>query len=95
MAPRTPIEAEVARIWADILGLEQVGIHDPFLALGGDSIRATRIITRVLNTMHIAVPQHRLLEAPTIAHMAEFIMAQMATQVDDDTLSRLLDEVHG
>lgn len=37
-APRTPLEAELAQIWADVLGVEAVGIHDNFLDLGGDSL---------------------------------------------------------
>jgi amino acid adenylation domain-containing protein len=94
VAPRTPIEREVARIWAEVLGLEQVGIYDPFLALGGDSLRATQVIVRVLEALHVPVSPQRLLEAPTVAQMAEFIVAHMATQMPDDRLRRLLLEVN-
>jgi acyl carrier protein len=93
VAPRTPIETEVARIWADVLELEQVGVHDPFLALGSDSIRATQVIVRVLDAIHVTVPQRRPLEAPTVAHMAAFIVEHMATQVSEDAVLDLLDEL--
>ena len=46
---RTPIEEIVARIWMEVLKLEEVGIYDNFFELGGDSLRATRVISRLLN----------------------------------------------
>src|SRR5262245_56711442 len=44
VAPRTPIEIELAHMWAEVLGFAQVGVHDPFLELGGDSLLATRVL---------------------------------------------------
>jgi acyl-coenzyme A synthetase/AMP-(fatty) acid ligase len=45
--PRTPVEAEVARIWAEVLGLDQVGVHDNFFELGGHSLLAAQVIYRL------------------------------------------------
>src|SRR6185503_596992 len=45
--PRTPIEERLVVIWCDVLGVEPVGVDDPFLDLGGDSVRAMRIASRV------------------------------------------------
>ena len=44
IAPRTPIEEELAGIWAEVLSLDQVGIHDDFYDLGGHSLAATRVV---------------------------------------------------
>jgi amino acid adenylation domain-containing protein/non-ribosomal peptide synthase protein (TIGR01720 family) len=46
VAPRTPVEHVLAGIWADVLGLERVGVHDNFFELGGDSILSIRVIAR-------------------------------------------------
>ncbi|MCH8184729.1 MAG: hypothetical protein IH862_01345 [Chloroflexi bacterium] len=48
LAPRTPVEEALAQIWADVIGLDQVGIDDDFMELGGDSLRASQVVSRVL-----------------------------------------------
>ena len=73
VAPRTPIEKELARIWTEVLEVEQVGVHDDFFALGGDSLNATRVLIRLHDIMGIEVEVSRLFEAPTVAEMAEHI----------------------
>ncbi len=70
IAPRTPVEAELAQIWADVLGLEEVGIHDNFLDLGGDSLLASQVVTRVIHTLRVDLPLATLFGAPTVADMA-------------------------
>jgi len=73
-APRTELERELAKIWSDVLSVEQVGIQDNFLDLGGHSLAATRIISRVIETYGVEVPVQSLFDAPTIAKMASVIM---------------------
>ncbi len=73
VAPRSPMEESLARIWAEVLSLAEVGVHDPFLELGGDSLLATRIASRVLTTFRVELPLRVLFEAPTVATMAEAI----------------------
>src|SRR5205823_442271 len=46
VAPRTPSEEVLAGIWAEVLGVERVGIHDNFVEIGGHSLRATQVISR-------------------------------------------------
>jgi len=74
VAPRTPTESDLARIWAEVLELEQVGVHDHFLELGGDSLVATRILSRVVKTFRVELSIQALLDAPTVAQMAELIV---------------------
>ncbi|MCP4104685.1 MAG: amino acid adenylation domain-containing protein [Desulfobacteraceae bacterium] len=72
-APSTPVEDLLADIWADVLQIERVGIHDNFFKLGGHSLLGTRIITRIRQTFRVELSLRSLFEAPTIADMAQYI----------------------
>jgi len=78
--PRTAIENDVARIWAEVLSIDEVGIHDNFLELGGDSLRATRIVSRVLDTFRVELESRSLLEAATVADMAVAITVELMAE---------------
>jgi len=71
--PRTPIEEGVYAIWTEILGIELIGIDDDFLDLGGDSLAAVRIASRVLKAFQVDLSPQELFDAPTIAEMADLI----------------------
>lgn len=77
--PRTPVEEVIARIWAEILDLEQVGIHDNFLECGGHSLLAAQVISRIRNTLAIELSLRSLFEAPTIAELAQQIETELQT----------------
>jgi amino acid adenylation domain-containing protein len=72
-APRTPIEELLAEIWADVLKIDQVGIHDNFFDLGGHSLLATQVIYRTSTTCKVEIPLRFLFESPTVAGLAERI----------------------
>ncbi|HEX6289429.1 MAG TPA: amino acid adenylation domain-containing protein [Herpetosiphonaceae bacterium] len=69
VAPRTPVEQTLAAIWTAVLGLPQVGIHDNFFALGGDSILSLQIVVRARQAAVHLTPR-QLFEHPTIADLA-------------------------
>jgi hypothetical protein len=92
-APRTPIEMGLVQIWAEILGLDEVGIHDVFLELGGDSLLATHIIARAINTWRVELPMQSLLEAPTVADMALVIAQKQVEEATPEDLDRMLTEL--
>ena len=69
--PRTSTEEVMARIWGEVLGLEQVSIHDKFFELGGHSLLATRVISRQREAFQVEIPLRSLFEAPTVASLAE------------------------
>jgi amino acid adenylation domain-containing protein len=71
MSPRTSTEKVLAGLWAEILGLEQIGIQDNFFALGGHSLLATQVISRMRDAFRIALPLRSLFESPTVAGLAE------------------------
>jgi amino acid adenylation domain-containing protein len=75
VAPRTPIEDLLAQIWATLLRLERVSIHDRFFDLGGHSLLATQVIARVQAAFGVELPLRSLFETPTIAELAERITA--------------------
>ena len=93
--PRNPIEAGVCKVWAEMLDLEQVGIHDSFLELGGHSLLATRIVSRIRDMFHIEVPLRTLLVASTVAAMAVIMVQRQAEAFDPAELARVLAEVEG
>jgi len=72
IAPGTPSEQILADIWAEVLGLDRVGIHDNFFELGGHSLLATRIISRVRKMAQIELPLRTLFEAPTVYDVAQW-----------------------
>ncbi|MEG3990487.1 amino acid adenylation domain-containing protein [Microcoleus sp. S28C3] len=70
VAPQTPVEEVVAGIWAEVLGLERVGIRDKFLELGGHSLLVTQIATRMRDTFQVELPLRTLFESATVADLA-------------------------
>ena len=73
--PSTPLESELARLWASVLRLPQVGITDNFFELGGHSLLATQLLSRVQADLGANLPLRTLFEAPTVAAQAAAITA--------------------
>ena len=71
--PRTAVEVAVAKIWSEILGIEQVGAHDSFFNLGGHSLLATRIVSRIRDALHVQLPLRSLFESSTVAQLGALI----------------------
>ncbi|HEX6368052.1 MAG TPA: amino acid adenylation domain-containing protein [Longimicrobium sp.] len=73
VAPRTPVEARIAEVWAEVLGVDRVGVHDDFFALGGNSLVALRLLARVREATGRAVAVAALLQGPTVEQMARAV----------------------
>ena len=88
VAPRTPAEEKLARLWAGLLKVNTVGVFDNFFDLGGHSLLATQVVSRMRKEFQVEITLRSLFESPTVAAMAEKIEKATA----DDT-ARLLIEL--
>ncbi len=79
----TPHEEAIAEVWAEALGLEQVGVNDNFFELGGNSLIGMEIIARVRTALEANLPPHCLYQAPTVAALAVFA-ANLGKSPDDE-----------
>ncbi|HEY9652744.1 MAG TPA: thioester reductase domain-containing protein, partial [Coleofasciculaceae cyanobacterium] len=73
VAPRTLVEEQLAEIWAQVLGLEKVGIHDNFFDLGGHSLLITQLLAKLRDTFKLNLSLRSLFEQPTVANVAQKI----------------------
>ncbi len=80
VVPQTFEEETIAKIWAEFLNIDQVGVHDNFFELGGHSLLATQIISRLSQTFQIDLPLRTLFEKPTTTDLAKSI--KQARQTD-------------
>jgi amino acid adenylation domain-containing protein len=92
VAPRTPIEQEVAGIWEQVLKVKGVGVYDNFFDLGGHSLLATRVISRVNESLHMELPLRSMFEHPTLAGFAIAAARHQAISLQGEAL-QLLDEI--
>jgi non-ribosomal peptide synthetase component E (peptide arylation enzyme) len=69
--PRTAVESALGSIWEEVLQRERVGRLDSFFEIGGHSLSATQVASRVRERLGVALPLREIFEAPTLAELAE------------------------
>jgi len=93
VAPRTTLEEKLCQIWAGVLSLDHVGIHDNFFDLGGHSLAATRVVSQVIKNFQLELPLQSLFQSPTIAAMAAVIMEHQGKRLGEEELERVLGDL--
>ncbi|HSS51036.1 MAG TPA: phosphopantetheine-binding protein, partial [Thermoanaerobaculia bacterium] len=91
--PRNPLEQELAAVWSEVLGIGGIRVEDNFFDLGGHSLRAMQLITRLRRRFQVELSLREFLSSPTISDLAVAILQKKAEKVQGDEMLRLLEEV--
>ncbi|HWK03649.1 MAG TPA: amino acid adenylation domain-containing protein [Puia sp.] len=74
MAPRNQTEQAIAEIWKEVLNLKKIGIHHSFFNLGGHSLTATRVVSKIYKHLNTEISLRDFFERPTVAELAELVL---------------------
>jgi acyl carrier protein len=91
--PGNEVEQTITEFWQDLFGIKQVGIHDNFFDLGGNSLLAIQLVSHLRKAFHIELPMSELFESPTAAELARAIAVSQEEQRQLAEMGRLLDEI--
>jgi amino acid adenylation domain-containing protein/non-ribosomal peptide synthase protein (TIGR01720 family) len=89
--PRTEVEQALAAIWTELLGVREVGIRDDFFALGGHSLVATRVVSRIRESLGVQLPVRELFAQPSIESLATRVEEALLARADGADIDELLD----
>ncbi|NEU79518.1 type I polyketide synthase [Nostoc sp. UIC 10630] len=98
VAPTNEVQQSLAEIWQQFLGIGDIGIHDDFFELGGDSLQAVQLLSQLSQTFQKSLSPHSLLQAPTIAALAQLIQqtpskSEISTHSQTKSVPSLLVEI--
>jgi amino acid adenylation domain-containing protein len=93
VGPRTPMESQLAEIVGQLLGLDQVSVYQSFFEMGGFSLLATQLTSRIRDIFHVELTLRQVFEAPTIDQLAQVIIAAQAELAGAAGLESLLNEI--
>jgi amino acid adenylation domain-containing protein len=89
----TPTEIQLVELWQGLLGVERIGVKDNFFGLGGNSLQATQLVSRVRDTFGVTVDLRALFTNSTIGALAELIEAEELAALPEEELLALLSDV--
>jgi acyl carrier protein len=94
-APRTTLQEVLSKVWAESLGIEKVGIEDDFFELGGASVVATQIVSRLRQMFQMDLPAILLFDTPTIEKLAGYMIEHEAQPGLTEKTATLLKRIEG
>jgi acyl-CoA synthetase (AMP-forming)/AMP-acid ligase II/acyl carrier protein len=83
VAPRNPVEETVAALWREVLRVDQVGVNDRFFDLGGDSLLATMLLSRIRQSLQLEISLTEFFDAPTVAEQAHLVEELLLREIED------------
>jgi acyl carrier protein len=95
LAPQTILQEVLLSIWAGVLGTKDIGIGDDFFELGGDSVLATQVVSRLREMFRIDLPPIVLFEAPTIETLAGYMIENEARPGLAEKTAGVLQRIEG
>lgn len=93
VAARNGLEEQLSQVWHQVLNADQIGIYDNFFALGGDSIKATQLLTRVKGAFQATLSLRDFFNSPTVADLAMMVVQSQAERADSEVLAQVLREI--
>jgi acyl carrier protein len=93
VAPSDETEQVVAKLWGEVLGIDQVGVNDDFFVLGGDSLLAMQLATRLRAELGVDLSAAAVLDAPTVAELTQSLRQLASLAEKDSTAERIQGEL--
>jgi acyl carrier protein len=94
VAPSSPVEKEIASVWSELLGFEQIGINDDFFDLGGHSLLAMQVLSRMRTSFNVELsPRLLVTQEFTIAVLSKAILMEQIRQSDTAEIDVILDKL--
>ena len=93
--PTNEAEELLTEMWCELLGIEQIGIHDDFFRLGGHSLLGLQLVSRIRETFQLELPLRAIFEAPTVARLAEAIDEAILLELEELSDEEALGLVEG
>ena len=84
VAPRTEVEQLIADVWAEVFGRDDIGVHDDFFALGGQSLHVARTVNQIQLLTGLELELRAFFETPTVAGLADHLIEQFAALESDE-----------
>jgi acyl carrier protein len=91
--PRTELEREIASICEDIMGINEIGLHDSFFDFGGDSLIFLQIATRLRESFNVEISFREMFEVPTVSKLADAVMQELMSGMDNGELEKMISEI--
>jgi len=92
-SPTTPLETQLADVFAQVLGVDRVGVNDNFFELGGHSLLLTNLLFHLNEKFHLELPLRAVFDAPTVSELAPVLVQTRARLLNEDRLNTILAEI--